>query len=199
MIGRFFKSRGWGKLKRNRFAMVSLAVIGAYFALAAWMMAMDAAQWAGKKTGAWDLAETPVLRAFLSERMLEQSGPPSLAGLGQPVGMIGRLDYIDFFFTRARSAVDEAAQVSAATEAEGGQSVREVLDGFAVQERRLVDEPLEQLVVRVEEGESILNRLDDARSLVNAAETILIQINAAEQRLAELATPAEGADIMILR
>ncbi|MEL7484048.1 MAG: ABC transporter permease subunit, partial [Planctomycetota bacterium] len=159
----------------------------------------DHREWAGKKTGAWDLAETPVLRAFLSERMLEQSGPPSLAGLGQPIGMIGRLDYIDFFFTRARSAVDEAAQVSAATEAEGGQSVREVLDGFAVQERRLVDEPLEQLVVRVEEGESILNRLDDARSLVNAAETILIQINVAEERLNDLATPAEGADIMILR
>ncbi|MEO0631082.1 MAG: ABC transporter permease, partial [Planctomycetota bacterium] len=42
-------------------------------------------------------------------------------------------------------------------------------------------------------------RLDDARSLVNAAETILIQINVAEERLNDLATPAEGADIMILR
>ncbi len=195
MIGRFFKSRGWGKLRRNRFAMVSLAVIGAYFLLAAWMMTMDVVQWAGKTTGAWELEEVPVLRAFLSERMLQQSGPPSLAGLGKPVGMVGRLDYIDFFFSRARSAVDEVAQVDESSD----RTAREVLDGFAVQERKLVDVPLDELVTRVEEGESILGRLDDARSLVNAAETILIQIDTAESRLGDLAGAGEDADIAVLR
>ncbi|MEM9661952.1 MAG: ABC transporter permease [Planctomycetota bacterium] len=195
MIRRFFQSRGWGKLKRNRFAMVSLAVIGVYFLLAVWMMAMDVVQWAGKQTGAWDLGQVPVMRAFLSERMLEQSGPPSVAGFGKPVGMVGRLDYIDFFFSRARSAVDEAAGIE---EAEG-RAVRAVLDSFAVQERRLVDVPLEELILRVEEGEALLARLDDARSLVNAAETILIQVNTAEQRLSELAAAGDDADLAVLR
>ena len=195
MIGKFFKSRGWGKLRRNRFAMISLAVIGMYFLLAVWMMAMDAIQWAGKESGAWTLEETPVMRAFLSERMLEQSGPPSLAGLGTPVGMVGRLDYIDFFFSRARSAVDEVAQMNDLSE----QTVREVLDGFAVQERRLADVSVEELLARVEEGESILGRLDDARSLVNAAETILIQITTAKSRLRELASADGDADTDLLR
>ncbi len=195
MIGRFFRSRGWGKLRRNRFAMLSLGVIGAYFLLATWMMAMDAVGWVGKKTDAYDLKEVPVMGAFLSERMLEQAGPPSLAGLGRPVGMVGRLDYIDFFFSRARGAVDEAAQVAET----GDGQVRAVLDRFAVQERRLLDEPLEQLFTRVEEGESILGRLDDARSLVNSAETILIQIDTAQQRLINLASATEEDDLDVLR
>ena len=143
MIGKFFKSRGWGKLRRNRFAMVSLAVIGVYFLLAVWMMAMDVVQWAGKTTGAWELEEVPVMRAFLSERMLEQSGPPSVSGLGKPIGMVGRLDYIDFFFSRARSAVDEVAQMTG----DSDRTPRDVLDGYAVQERaNTVDvSPIEEL------------------------------------------------------
>ncbi|MEO1716668.1 MAG: ABC transporter permease [Planctomycetota bacterium] len=195
MIRRFFNSRGWGKLRRNRLAMVSLAVIGCYFALAIWMMSMDVVSWVGKKTDAWDLAETPVLGAFLAERMLEQSGPPSVAGLGKPIGMVGRLDYIDFFFSRARTAVDEASNVGESSD----RTVTEVLDSFSVQERRLLDLPLPDLIERVEEGESILGRLDDARSLVNAAETIKVQLDVASTRLAELAAAGEEDDLSILQ
>ncbi|MEO1585394.1 MAG: ABC transporter permease [Planctomycetota bacterium] len=195
MIGRFFSSRGYKKLRRNRVAMVSLAVIGVYFVLSAWMMSMDAVSFVGKKTGLYDLADTPILGAFSSERMLAEAGPPSLAGFGRPIGMTGRLDYVDYFFTRVRDATTDIAKLGEDAE----RTPADVRASYAVMERRILDVSIEELESRVTQGENILNGLDDARSLVNVAETVIVQIGVAERRIAEAASPGEDDDPAILR
>ena len=47
MIKRLLRSRGAGKFRRNKLAMLSLGVIGVFFLGAFWMMAMDALLWEG--------------------------------------------------------------------------------------------------------------------------------------------------------
>lgn len=195
MIKRFFKSRGWGKLRRNRLAMFSLAVIGCYFLLAAWMMAIDVVQWMGTKTGAWNLKETPVAGAFLPEQMLSQVAPPSLGGLGRPIGVTGRLDYVDFFFSRVRDAVDELDRLGPESE----RSVEEVIASYAVKERQILDVSQEELRERVERGEEILAELDDARSLSNAALTVLVQTRASRVSISELRLAGDEDDLSLLR
>jgi len=175
--------------------MLALAVIGVYFLLAGWMMSMDALHAVGKRTGAWDLEKMPFVSAFLSERMLAESGPPGLAGLGRPIGTVGRLDSVDFFFSRVRSATDGIREL----EEESGRTMQDVIDGFAVQERRIIDVSEAELLSRVAEGESILRRLDDSRSLANSAETVVVQVGTAKSRLATLKRGSEDADIAILR
>ncbi|MEM1072143.1 MAG: ABC transporter permease [Planctomycetota bacterium] len=195
MIRRFFRSRGAQKLRRNRWALVSLVIIGAYFLAAAWMMAMDAVQWFGKTTGAYDISSTPVVSTFLNERMLEEAGPPSLGGLGRPIGLTGSLDYIDYFFSRVREGVETVASI----DPDSGQTYASVFAEFAVQERRLLDLEPDALLAQLEEGEQVLAKLDDARRLVNAAQTVGVQVRVVRANLATLADPPEDAEIDFLR
>ena len=60
------RSRGYGKFKRNRWAMFSLAVIAVYVAVAGWVLLIEGAQAIGERTGAFDLRERPVARRWRS-------------------------------------------------------------------------------------------------------------------------------------
>jgi peptide/nickel transport system permease protein len=195
MISRFFRSRGAGKLKRNRWAMVSLGIIAVYFGLSGWMMAVDAVTWVGASTGLWDLSRTPYVSAFNRSRMLEEVGPPSLGGLGRPIGTTGRLDYVEFFFRKADQTIEGIEKLDPAS----GRSSADVIDDTAVLERRLLTTDPAELRVTLAEGRAILDRLDAARSQVNAAQTVAIFVTTARSRLADLRSPPEEADLAILR
>ncbi|MGP1272561.1 MAG: ABC transporter permease [Phycisphaerales bacterium] len=195
MMRRFFKSRGFGKLRRNRSAMVALGIIAVYFLAAAWMMAMDAAHWVGKKTELYDISRTPFVSAFLSTRILDEAGPPSLGGFGRPIGLNGRLDYVDYFFSRARGAVDSIQRLDPASD----RTPADVFADAAVQERTLADLPVEELTARIQDGEDLLGELDAARSLVNSAQTIAVQVRQARDQLAAVRTATPDDDAMILR
>lgn len=195
MIRRFLRSRGAGKLRRNRWAMVSLGIIGVYFGLAVWMMAVDALTWAGSSTGLWDVSRTPYVSAFNRSRMLEEVGPPSLGGLGRPIGTTGRLDYVEFFFRKAEQTIEGLEKLDPVS----GRTSLNVIADTSVLERHLLTSDPAELRATLGEGRAILERLDAARSQVNAAQTVAIFINTARSRLADLRSPPEGADPAILR
>ncbi|MEO1534790.1 MAG: hypothetical protein AAFS11_04405, partial [Planctomycetota bacterium] len=139
--------------------MVSLTVIGAYFALAAWMMTMDVVSWVGKKTELWDISETPIVSAFLAERMLDPVGPPSLGGGGRPLGVNGSLDYAEFFLKRVRGAVNDTAQLT-----EDSLRTREdVFASYAIQERFVAAREDAELLDLLQNGEATVREVDTSR------------------------------------
>lgn len=194
MIGRLLRSRGVGKFRRNRTAMFSLGIIGIFFLGAFWMMAMDALLWVGKTTGAYDLYRVPVMSTFLPRRMLLEVGPPNLTGLGKPWGRDGRANAVDFYYTKARGAVETIESIPDITP----ESIAEVLDDAAVMERRLVGE-YDQIRARVDQVTDILDEMDTVRDTLSTALTIAVATDAARDAVTALASPSDTDDPAFLR
>jgi len=165
MIKRLLRSRGVGKFRRNKLAMFSLGIIGVFFLGAFWMMAMDALLWIGMKTGAYDLYRVPVMSTFLPKRMLLEVGPPNLSGLGRPWGENGRANNVDFYYTKAKTAVQTIESIPGISP----ESVQEVLDDASVMERRLIDADYTQISELVDEVSAILGEKDSVRGAMSSA------------------------------
>ncbi len=195
MIKKLLKSRGAGKFRRNKLAMASLGVIGVFFVGAFWMMAMDALLWMGKKTGAYDLYRVPVMSTFLPKRMLMEVGPPNLSGLGRPWGADGRANSVNFYYLKAKTAVDTIEAIPGISP----ESIREVLDDASVMERKLVDAEYPQIRAMVDEVTQILSEMDVVRDIKSTALTIEIEISDAEKAIRALKDLPEGEDAAYLR
>ncbi len=195
MIKRLLRSRGAGKFRRNKLAMLSLGVIGVFFLGAFWMMAMDALLWVGKKTGAYDLYRVPVMSTFLPKRMLLEVGPPNLSGLGRPWGENGRADGVDFYYIKAKTAVETIESIPDISP----ESIQEVLDDARVMERDLADVDYTEIREMVNEVTAIFESMDSVRGAKSSAETVEIEIDDVETALSTLASPPDGEDPAFLR
>jgi ABC-type dipeptide/oligopeptide/nickel transport system permease subunit len=195
MIKRLLQSRGAGKFKRNRLAMCALGVIGVYFVSAFWMMFMDALLFVGNTTGAYDLYKAPVMSTFLPKRVLAEIGPPMLGGFGQPWGDDGRAKSIDFYYTKAQSAVDTIESVSGITD----ESVRNILAEASVEERLIADVSFDEIKAMVDEITSILAEMDTVSSTANTAIVIDVSVNEVQAALTEFASPTSDTDPDFLR
>ncbi|MCA9271489.1 MAG: ABC transporter permease [Phycisphaerales bacterium] len=195
MIKRLLRSRGVGKFRRNKLAMFSLGIIGVFFLGAFWMMAMDALLWIGMKTGAYDLYRVPVMSTFLPKRMLLEVGPPNLSGLGRPWGENGRANNVDFYYTKAKTAVQTIESIPGISP----ESVQEVLDDASVMERRLIDADYTQISELVDEVSAILGEMDSVRGAMSSAETIEIEVDDVKAAIAAYKNAAESEDSSLLR
>ncbi len=195
MIKKLLRSRGAGKFRRNRLAMASLGVIGVFFLGAFWMMAMDVLLWVGKATGAYDLYRVPVMSTFLPQRMLLEVGPPNLSGLGRPWGDDGRINNVNFYYLKAKTAVDTIDSIKGMSP----ESIQEVLDDASIMERRLADVDYQQIRAMVDEVTRILSKMDVVRDTKSTAQTIEIEIADAEQAIRTLKNPPEGESVAFLR
>lgn len=195
MIKRLLQSRGAGKFRRNKLAMFSLGVIGVFFVGAFWMMAMDALLWFGKKTGAYDLYEVPVMSTFLPQRMLREVGPPNLSGLGRPWGDDGRANNVSFYYIKAKTAVETIESIPDISP----ESIQEVLDDASVMERSLLDAEYPQIRALVNEVTAIFESMDSVRGAKSSALTVEIEVDETNVALEALANPAAEDDAAFLR
>lgn len=195
MISRLLRSRGAGKFRRNRLAMFSLGVIGIFFVGAAWMMLMDALNWAGQKTGAYDLYEVPVMSTFLPQNMLREIGPPMLAGFGQPWGPDGRAKVVSFYYTKAQTAIETIESVSDITE----ERLQGVLEEASVAERDIADISYDEIRAIVDEITETFVLMDEARSTANLAINVEVAANAVENALEEYLASPESENAVFLR
>lgn len=176
-------------MKRNRGAMFALGIIGVYFALALWVLAMEAAAAIGERTGAFDLQNRPLLSALLPERTLERVGPRWVAGFGAEQPPERREDQADFVFKLADEAV-RAVEVlpPERREAEGAAILARVRLG----ERRLDAAPWTEIKARHEEAKTAFAKLDQQKAARATLAKVMTAIDKAQEWERGLA--AAGAD-----
>ncbi len=189
MLRTFRNSRGWAKMRRNGSAMLALWIIAAYFALAVWIIAMEAAAWAGQTTGAFDLRASPALSALLPERTLERVGPRWLSGFNIPQTAPRREDQADFVFKLVDDAVKAAAALSDRRRAA---EMPVILDRVRLGDRRIADLPWDQLKARHEIARAAFARLDVQKSARATLAKFLAALDKAQS--AEHDTAAASTD-----
>lgn len=167
MIGRFLGSRGMRRLRRSRLAMVSLGVIGVYFAAA--------------------VAVT--LGAISRDDTKMRVGPNRLPGFLERINAERRYDFGKWYvaelsgvFGRAQRAGDERA-------------AREVLDAFALAERRIARGSPGALMPVYETMEAAWKDLDHAlavrEDLADERYVLRAELHEARQAGAEASAAAE--------
>jgi peptide/nickel transport system permease protein len=178
MIGALRKSRGWGKFRRNRGAMIALWIIGAYLLLSGWILAMEGAAWAGRATGAFDVRSSPVLSALLPERTLERVGPRWMSGFGVEQSAARREDQADFVF----KLVDDAVRAVGALPTDRRDAeAPALLARVRLGQRSIADAPLDQVLARHADARDAFARLDARKS----AKAALAKLSAALDRAQE--------------
>ncbi|GAB5495194.1 MAG: hypothetical protein Phyf2KO_02740 [Phycisphaerales bacterium] len=195
MIKKLMRSRGAGKFRRNKLAMGALGVIAVFFLMAAWMMLMDALQFVGKATGAYDLYETPIVSTFLPRRMLEEIGPPMLGGLGKPWGDDGRLNSVVYYHTRATTALETIDSVEGITD----ESIQRILEEAGVAERRLGVSNVEDLRGLVGDIDVILAEMDSLRFAANTLQDVIVSVDKVQGPLDALLDGQDSDDVSLLR
>ncbi len=172
MLQRLMKSRGVAKFRRNRLAMVSLAIIAVYFAVALWIAAMEILDKAGRASGAFTLRGVPVLGTFLPEATLERAGPRWVAGFGLEQSVDRRIDQADQVLAPLRAAMADAGRVGLDTP-----RAAEILATVGFAERRLI----EATPARV-------------REFLDAADAEFADLDALKQRRSPVVAALVGAE-----
>lgn len=191
MLNALRRSRGYGKLRRNRPAVVALWIIAAYFAVAGWIFVTEWADWAGERTGAFRLGGVPVLGAMLPDRTLDRVGPRWLSAFGVPQGPQRREDQADFVFKRVDAALAELDRLAVTDP----RLVETALAQHALAERRIAPVPLPELRARRDAARAAFATLDALKRSLSLGTTLLQQLDSARLRLGALgAPPADPAD-----
>lgn len=140
MIARINESPSLRKLFRNRLAVGAMVVVGVYLLVFAWILAMEGVALVGRRTGAFELRERPLLGALLPERTLERVGAANLPGFGLEAAPIARTEQTFFHIERIGNALEAIRRESLPPE-----EARALLDGLSLAERRVASEDLEEL------------------------------------------------------
>lgn len=194
MIARLNESPSMRKLIRNRRAMVALGVILLYLIVFVWILAMQAASWIGRETGAFDLAEHPVLGALLPERTLERVGARNLPGFGLVSGPAVRAEQLRFYFDRVGEALDTIERPVPGDE----RSAQDILDGLALAERRVADLTPEEFRAIHARGLAAFDRQAVLRGLRSKFLQVDIAIENVRRNAARFADPQPGDDPEVL-
>ncbi len=184
------RSRGVRKFRRNRWAMVAMAFITLYFAVALWIGAMEAMQWIGGKTGAYDLTDNRVLGAMLPGRIRERVGPPNLPGFGLAQEDRYRSNQYDLLLVIADQALEAVARVGP----DDPRTPRQIMDQFAMAERTLGDLPLAELRALREQGRDRFAQYDVLSRRIAAVGKARVGAEKAGRLLAQIGSLTDRAD-----
>lgn len=191
-LQRFRSSRGVKKFRRNRLAMVSLAVISVYALLASWIVFMEVAAWAGKATKAYDLKKSPLLSMFLPTEVARRVGPPKVAGFGRQQLPHVRANHYNILRALAETPIKAATSLGA----DSDRTPREILNEAAMTERGLADIPFEQLQAELAACEALFAEYDELSKRVSTLENAGISARKAREAMKVLReTPADDSDV----
>jgi ABC-type dipeptide/oligopeptide/nickel transport system permease subunit len=183
MIGRFLRSRGATKFRKNRLAMLSMAIILAYIVLGLWIAGTNAVNGIGQRTGAFSFEGRPVLGLFLTSKTLEVVGPKEVPGFGLEPRVQTRLASVDELIQLARRGLAAADQV-----AEGsGRSTEDAFADVAWPDRPFAEVSLDEFRERLGGLEREFERLVEVRRGVQQLDSIPVYA----QRIAERRTEVE--------
>jgi peptide/nickel transport system permease protein len=185
------KSRGYGKFKRDRGAMIALAIIAVYFVVAGWIFLTEGLAYVGDKTGWFNAREDAILGAMLPERTLERVGPRWLAGFGIEQEASRRTDQADFVFKMVDQGLQAVDRLPPDLKAE--KSV-ETLATVRLAERRLAEVPIEELRSRRDAAAALFGELDQAKKLRGLQAKLTAGVENVNTAIAGLKTPA--ADVV---
>lgn len=185
-IGRFFGSRGFRKLRRNRSALVAMGVIGAFVLLVAWIFLTQGMQALGKWTGWYDLSDRPVLGLLLPDAPQQRIAPSELSGFGRERAPAFRYRQFLQWRTEGSNAVEALRRLDPADETAAASIIAETGLGH----RRIVQAPRETVIERFEAFAAVLNQADVAA----AAEAGLARIQSVIAGLAVLETEVVNAE-----
>lgn len=185
-IGRFFGSRGFRKLRRNRSALVAMGVIGAFVLLVAWIFLTQGMQALGKWTGWYDLSDRPVLGLLLPDAPQQRIAPSELSGFGRERAPAFRYRQFLQWRTEGSNAVEALRRLDPADETAAASIIAETGLGH----RRIVQAPRETVIERFEAFAAVLNQADVAA----AAEAGLARIGSLIAGLAVLETEVVNAE-----
>lgn len=192
MLSTFRRSRGWGKLRRNRGAMIALYVIGAYVLLAAFVWGAELLHTAGRKLDAFDLSRVPIAGALLPERTAERVGPRWLPGFGAAQDTARREDQADFVFKLVTQAIDKAEAAYRKQGQPGERTPAQIFQEADLGERKIADVPMPELRERVNEAKAKFAALDDAKKLRSRVSSLQTALGKAEQLAASVASTSRS-------
>lgn len=187
MLTALRKSRGYGKFKRDRGAMIALAIIAVYFVVAGWIFFTEGLAFVGDKTGWYNSREHAVLGALLPERTLERVGPRWLAGFGIQQEASRRTDQADFVFKMVDQGLQAVDRLPADVKAA---KTEQTLATVRLAERRLAEVPLEELRTRKDAAAKLFMELDKAKNVRGAYAKLGRGIESAAAAIEGLKTPA---------
>lgn len=176
---RFRESPAFRKLFSKRLTVLAMGLISIYLLLFAWILMMEAVNWTGEKTGAFDISDSPVLGALLPERTLERVGASNEPGFGISADPTKRMEQVTFYVRNVGKIFEEIDQ--GATSDIDPRPMEEIFASAALAERRVADVTPDQLRTIHTEALAVLDRQGELRSLRD----ILPQINIALEKLTE--------------
>lgn len=189
MFQRLKKSRGIGKFRRNRWAMVSLAVIGLYAVIAAGIMLVEALDAVGERMGHRLIPANGWASMLTSGSVAERVGPRWIGGFGSESTPSRRIDQADFVFSRASEAISAATLVGPADAA----GVQQKLDQAAMAERRIADLPLDELVRLRDAARALFEAFDSGKQVRVLLNKLSTAVTGAERALADLPVAGDAA------
>ncbi len=157
-IGRFFGSRGFRKLRRNRSALAAMGVIGAFVLLVAWIFLTQGMQALGKWTGWYDLSDRPVLGLLLPDAPQQQVAASELAGFGRERAPAFRYRQFLQWRSEGSNAVDSLRRLDPADEIAAAEVIADAGRGH----RRIFQGPREEVIERFDAFVAVLDQADVA-------------------------------------
>lgn len=182
------------KLFRNRRAMVAMSIISLYIAVFVWILAMQLVAWVGGFTGAYDLADRPVLGALLPVRTLERVGARNMPGFGMVSPPEVRAEQLRYYFDRVGEALDAIENPTEGDE----RTAQDILDELALAERRAAELSPEQLREVYDQGIAVFDSQGELRGLRSKFLQVELAIANVRDNAARFAQPSEGDDPEVL-
>lgn len=182
------------KLFRNRRAMVAMSIISLYIAVFFWILAMQFAAGIGNATGAYNLADRPVLGALLPVRTLERVGARNMPGFGMVSPPEIRAEQLRYYFDRVGEALNAIENPIAGDE----RTPRDILDELALAERRVAELSPGELREIYERGITSFDSQGELRGLRSKFLQIELAIENVQNNAARYVNPAEGDDPEVL-
>lgn len=162
-------SRAVGKFRRNRLAMVGLAVILLYTTIGLWVLGTDAVKMLGKSTGWWDLSQFPLLDAITVSRADEVVGAPEIDAFGITPRAEKRVGFIKF-------TIDEFKKATTVRGGSAEEKARRIREAVASQtgkaEKRPADVSADEIKQRLAKVQAIYDELSEEEDLDKHPELI---------------------------
>lgn len=186
MIGRLLRSRGARKFRKNRLAMVSLALIASYLLVGLFTVTTNTVNDLAGEGSVLDLEDRPLLGIMLRSRTSEIVGPREKPGFWRERDAEQRFSEQLFYLETAERALRSAATAAA-------ENRRRALDEQAVGSRRFPQESIEQIGARTAEARTAADAVVESRRQVQSIEAMPTQLQDL-MPLREAVVTAAGSD-----
>jgi peptide/nickel transport system permease protein len=175
------------KFRRNRLAMVALAVIVAYAGIGLWVLSTDALKMLGNSTGWWDVAQSPLLNALTVQRADEVVAAPDRPAFGIQPTPESRVRAVKTYLDEFKKAIT----VRTRDKGEAERRIRENLSRFPYAERNVVQKSVEEIKAIHAAAQAQYDELNKAEDL-DRDPKLLPQIEELETTAASLFEQPKG-------